>query len=195
MPIGPSPCPCWSQSDLNAVTADSVRAPGIDSCLTVGDSLHTNLRLVDPSKGFILVGGVGDDLVCFRCDYPDCSPHNRISEEEFETCTQQIKDRCDEISSPVPPEVTTCPCFSSTDLLDVTAENADESSCEITRGDSSASRGLSSSSANVSFSTQYDGNTFGCSSQNQSQDITEGEVNACFVLMNHRCQAIGKSDG
>ena len=189
MPIRPSPCPCWSQSDLNAITADSVRGPGIDSCLTVGDSLQTNLRLIDPSNGFIL-GGVGDNLVCNRCGYPDCSTINGISEEEFEICTQQIKNRCDEISSPVPPEVTTCPCFDSTDLLDVTAENTDESSCELITSGSSGSRGLSSSSANVSFSAQYDDNTFGCSSQNQSQDITEGEINACFVLIDYRCQAV-----
>jgi hypothetical protein len=189
MPIGPSPCPCWSQSDLNAITVDSVRNPGIDSCLTVGDSLQTNLRLIDPSKGFI-VDAVGDNLVCVQCDLPACSPKKSISKEEFDICTQQIKDRCDEISSPVPPEVTTCPCFDSKNLLDVTAENADESSCELTTSGSSGSRGLSSSSANISFSAEYDGNTFGCTSQNQSQVITEEEINACFVLMDTRCQAI-----
>ena len=193
MPIGPSHCPCWSQSDLNYVTADNVSYPGSDSCLITGDSSQTVLRILDESKEFVVDRLSNDDFKCFQCESGDgCSYTNGISKVEFETCTQQIKDRCGEIGSPVPPEVTTCPCFDSTDLLTVTAENADEDTCWIFRNsdESYSSRTLSSSSANVSFRTYYEGDNNRCSSQNQSQVITEGELDACFVLMGYRCRAI-----
>ena len=174
-----------------------MRNPGIDSCLTVGDSVQTVLRILDSSSSkFFGASADGEDVFsCSQCAYSDCSDKNGISKEEFETCTQQIKDRCGEIGSPVPKEVTTCPCFDSTDLLAVTAKNADEGTCKfIKSGDSSVSRKLSSSNANASFRTYYEGDNFGCSSQNQSQVITEGEINACFVLMDYRCGAIKLPD-
>ena len=145
MSIGPPPppspppsppqdgCPCWSQTELNEVTADNVESG--KSCQVyegVGEANAVYLESFPPDKRLLEVGpsslALGDGTGNFQCSNSEGTGMVNpvvINEEEYNRCFQDIEDRCNEIGIP-PVVVNRCPCFTAEDLLVVTPENVDE---------------------------------------------------------------------
>ena len=187
-----SACPCWSKSELTVVTADNVREPGVSSCL----KFEGNLALsYEPTTDFVIFPTFEVTQGLFEPGTYECAFESdddpiiaQISEEEFESCTQQIEDRCEEIGFSV--TTVDCPCFTQQDLLVVTSDNVDADSCfpDFT---------LSSSSVGVSFGVGgfLPGEQESCFQEQGgvrvSQDISLTLWFVCGNYLNIRCDELG----
>ena len=106
MSYGSPTCPCWTPSDLKAVTKDNVKDQDeTSSSCTLEDDDGLNLTIQyrkDAGGGFFSDGffGVYSESGEFKCGVNGGQPI-RISGEQFEICKQQIKDRCFEVDTPV----------------------------------------------------------------------------------------------
>ena len=143
MSTGPPPppppqdvCPCWTQSELESITADNVDASA--SCKVyegVGKADEVYLESNSPTRKLLEVGpsDLGDGTGDFQCSNTEGTGMVDpvvINEEEYDHCFQDIEGRCLDIGIP-PVVVNHCPCFDEEDLLVVTSENVDkeESDC------------------------------------------------------------------
>ena len=186
----PPPCPCWSESELSIVTAENVDEPGESSCVRVGGASTYTLKLTYETDGTFNTFEVApiDRPGTYECAFDgDDGKIAQISEEEFESCAQQITNRCDEIGYPV--TSVDCPCFDEQDLLVVTSENVDDNSCNLNEGNpftlstSRASFGIDGGEQ-VSCFLEQDGGRV-------SQDIEFRELTVCFLFLSFRCGELG----
>ncbi len=103
LPGTPQPCPCWSQSELNGVTKDNVFDPGSSSCAyNKSVRVYMDQTVIGISSGSnqgFVAGLTGTAGFCASADCPNTLT---LTEEQAESCIQQIKDRCAEINHPVP---------------------------------------------------------------------------------------------
>ena len=191
MSIGPppQPCPCWRESELTAVTADNVFEPGVSSCVRVGGALRLTSETDGTFETFEVTPGFESGT--YECAFEsDDDKIAQISEEESESCTQQITNRCDEIGSPV--TTAGCPCFNEDDLSVVTSENVDDNSCNVNEIPFT----LSSSSVGVSFGVEgAPGEQVSCfleqNGVKESQDIEGREFFLCLGYLGERCGELG----
>ncbi len=86
-------CPCWTQSELNGVTADNVD-PGSCAYTDQTEVLYLSSGS-NQSFAASLSGASG------YCLGPHNSNPNTLTEEPAESCIQQIKNRCAQINHPV----------------------------------------------------------------------------------------------
>ena len=106
MSYGSPICPCWTPSDLKAVTRDNVQVQDetSSSCKILENELGLNLSIQyligDGDFSYYGFFGVDSDFGEFECDVDGDQPIPILS-EQFEICKQQIKDRCSQVGTPV----------------------------------------------------------------------------------------------
>ncbi len=228
-PPPPSPpqdvCPCWSQSELNEVTAGNVveevsceafegaggdsvslayeyesdepfddeipfdddEIPFDDEEIPFDDEEIDDVFKNKVRKTFVVGPVVGPGT--FQCSGPS-RDDVQISEEQYDSCFQEIEDRCEDIDLPV--TYVRCPCFDQEDLLAVTSDNVDEEGTDCPDK-------LSNKEGDIFERGFDDGGFTSCLAVQNGEEtrltITGPEWGVCRSLVFNRCIELGLSEG